>query len=147
MRYWAHFRLTAAVMALIAVVPIKVLALDMPGPSAQEVLVKSTLVTLNDAVATENFTVFHAKLSKPFRDQFPPEKLQAIFKNLIDKHAVFDAVVAERMISDEDARIDEKGVLKLKGHFETTPKRVKYELGFIQSEGAWKLSGVSIDIE
>ena len=147
MRYWAHFRLTAAVVALVALVPIKAVALDMPGPSAQEVLVKSTLVTLNDAVATENFTVFHAKLSKPFRDQFPSEKLQAIFKNLIDEHAVFDAVVAERMISDEDARIDEKGVLKLKGHFETTPKRVKYELGFIQSEGAWKLSGVSIDIE
>jgi hypothetical protein len=56
-------------------------------------------------------------------------------------------VVAERMISDEEAKVDDKGVLKLKGHFETTPKRVKYELGFIQSEGAWKLSGVTIDIE
>jgi hypothetical protein len=56
-------------------------------------------------------------------------------------------VVAEKMIPDEDARIDDQGVLKLKGHFQTTPKRVKYQLGFIQSEGAWKLSGVTIDIE
>ena len=45
----------------------------MPSPFVQEVLVKSILVTLNDAVASDNFTVFHAKLSKPFRDQFPPE--------------------------------------------------------------------------
>ena len=51
------------------------------------------------------------------------------------------------MIPDEDAKIDENGVLKLKGHFQTTPKQVKYQLGFIQSEGAWKLSGVTIDIE
>src|SRR5258708_31895355 len=147
MRYWAHSGLAAAVLALIATSPIKALALDMPGPSAQEVLVKSILVTLNDAVATDNFTILHARISKPFRDQFPPEKLRAVFKDLVEKHAVFDAVVAEKMIADEDARIDEKGVLKLKGHFQTAPKQVKYELGFIQSEGAWKLSAVSIDSE
>ena len=38
-------------------------------------------------------------------------------------------------------------MLKLKGRFQTAPKQVKYQLGFIQSEGAWKLSGVTIDIE
>jgi hypothetical protein len=147
MRYWAHSGLAAAVLALIAASPVKVLALEMPGPSAQEVLVKSILVTLNDAVATDNFTVLHAKISKPFRDQFSPEKLRAVFKNLVEKHAVFDAVVAEKIVPDEDAKIDDNGVLKLKGRFQTAPKQVKYQLGFIQSEGAWKLSGVQIDIE
>jgi hypothetical protein len=147
MRYWAHSGLAAAIMALIAACPVGAFALDMPGPSAQEVLVKSILVTLNDAVASDNFTILHAKISKPFRDQFPPEKLRAVFKNLVEKHAVFDAVVAEKMIADEAAKIDEKGVLRLKGRFQTSPKQVKYELGFIESEGAWKLSGVQIDIE
>ena len=98
-------------------------------------LVKSILVTLNDAVATDNFTVLHAKISKPFRDQFPPEKLQAVFKDLVEKHAVFDAVVASAIIADEDAKIDDKGVLRLKGHFDTTPKKVKYQLGFIRPRG------------
>src|SRR6266581_995718 len=147
MRYWAYSGLAVAVLALTGRSRLKPFALDMPCPSAQEVLVKSILVTLNDAVVTDNFTILHAKISKPFRDQFPPEKLRAVFKDLVEKHAVFDAVVAEKMIADEDARIDEKGGLKLKGHFQTTPKQVKYELGFIQSEGAWKLSGVTIDIE
>jgi len=147
MRYWAHSGLAAAVLALIALSALKAVALDMPGPSAQKVLVKSVLVTLNDTVVTDNFTILHAKISKPFRDQFPLEKLRAVFKDLVEKHAVFDAVVAEKMIADEDAKIDEKGVLKLKGHFLTTPKQVRYELGFIQSEGMWKLSGVAIDIE
>jgi hypothetical protein len=134
-------------MALIAVCPVRASAQGMPSPFVQEVLVKSILVTLSDAVAADNFTVLHTKISKPFRDQFPPEKLRAIFKELIDKHAVFDAVVASPIISDEDAKIDEKGVLRLKGHFETTPKQVKYRLGFIPADGTWKLSGVSIDIE
>ena len=147
MIHWARFRLVAIVMALLAVGTVRASAQGMPSPSVQEVLVKSILITLSDAVAADNFTVLHAKISKPFRDQFPPEKLRAIFKDLVDKHAVFDAVVAKPIISDEDARIDEKGVLRLKGHFETTPKQVKYQLGFIPSDGLWKLSGVTIDIE
>ena len=59
----------------------------------------------------------------------------------------FDAVVAQKMIPDEDAKIDEKGVLNLKGRFQTAPKQVKYQLGFIPSDGLWKLSAVTIDIE
>jgi hypothetical protein len=148
MVHWAQFRLATAIVVLAALgAPSPAAALDMPSPFVQEVLVKSILVTLNDAVAADNFTVFHAKISKPFRDQFPPEKLRAIFKDLIYKHAVFDAVVAKPIIADEEAKIDERGVLRLKGHFDTTPKQVKYQLGFIPSDGAWKLSGVTIDIE
>jgi hypothetical protein len=146
MHCWARFRWAAAVVLLAAFAPMA-RALDMPSPFVQEVLIKSILVTLNDAVASDNFTVFHAKISKPFRDQFPPEKLQTIFKDLVEKHAVFDAIVASPVIADEEAKIDDKGVLRLKGHFDTTPKKVKYQLGFIPSEGAWKLSGVTIDIE
>jgi hypothetical protein len=122
-------------------------AQGMPSLLVQEVLVKSMLVTLNDAVTADNFTVLHAKISKPFRDQFPPEKLRTIFKDLVDKHATFDVVVAKPMVTDAEAKIDENGVLRLKGHFETTPKQVKYALGFIPSDGLWKLSAVSIDIE
>jgi hypothetical protein len=148
MHYWARFRLIAAAISLVALTaPGRAPAQGMPGPFVQEVLVKSILVTLSDAVAADNFTVLHAKISKPFRDQFPPEKLRAIFKDLVDKHAVFDAVVAKPIISDEDAKIDEKGVLWLKGHFDSTPKQVKYQLGFIPADGLWKLSAVTIDIE
>ena len=101
----------------------------MPSPFVQEVLIKSILVTLNDAVASDNFTVLHAKISKPFRDQFPPDKLRTVFKDLVEKHAVFDAIVASPVVPDEDAKIDDKGVLRLKGRFDTAPKKVKYQLG------------------
>src|SRR3954467_2273597 len=130
MHYWARLRWAAAVLAMVAAFSPPARALDMPSPFVQEVLIKSILVTLSDAVASDNFTVLHAKISKPFRDQFPPDKLQAVFKDMVDKHAVFDAVVGKPIIADEEAKIDEKGVLRLKGHFETTPKQVKYQLGF-----------------
>ena len=147
MRYWARFRWTAAVALLLAAAPVRAHALDMPSPHVQEVLIKSILVTLNDAVASDNFTVLHAKISKPFRDQFPPDKLRAVFKDLVEKHAVFDAIVASPAFPDEDSKIDDKGVLRLKGRFDTAPKKVRYQLGFIPSDGQWKLSGITIDIE
>ena len=147
MRHWAQLRLTAAVLAALALSTARAPAQGMPSPFVQEVLIKSILLTLNDAVATDNFTVMHAKISKPFRDQFPPEKLRSVFKDLIEKRAVFDAVVAKPIVPDGEAKIDDNGVLRLKGRFETTPKQVKYQLGFIASDGLWKLSGITIDIE
>ena len=147
MHYWARWWWAAAAMLIVAAFSPRAHALDMPSPFVQEVLIKSTLVTLNDAVAADNFSVFHARISKPFRDQFPPEKLRTVFKDLVEKHAVFDAIVASPVIPEEDAKIDEKGVLRLKGRFDTTPKKVKYQLGFIPSDGHWKLSGITIDIE
>jgi hypothetical protein len=147
MRHWAQLRSVAAVLAALAISTARAPAQGMPSPFVQEVLIKSILVTLSDAVAADNFTVMHAKISKPFRDQFPPDKLRAVFKDLIEKHAVFDAVVAKPIVPDAEAKIDENGVLRLKGHFETTPKQVKYQLGFIASDGLWKLSGITIDIE
>jgi hypothetical protein len=149
MVHWAPLRPFAALLVMVAAAGASTgaTAQGMPSPLVQEVLVKSILVTLSDAVAADNFTVMHAKISKPFRDQFPPEKLRTVFKDLIEKHAVFDAVVAKPVVSDADAKIDENGVLRLKGHFETAPKQVKYQLGFIPSDGLWKLSGITIDIE
>jgi hypothetical protein len=147
MRCWARFQWVVVVALALATSPVRAQGLDMPSPFVQEILIKSILVTLYDAVASDNFTVLHAKISKPFRDQFPPEKLRTVFKDLVEKHAVFDAIVASPVIAEEDAKIDEKGVLRLKGRFDTTPKKVKYQLGFIPSDGQWKLSGVTIDIE
>jgi hypothetical protein len=147
MQNWARLRWVAAAVVLVAVSSIKARALDMPSPFVQEILIKSILVTLNDAVASDNFTILHAKISKPFRDQFPPDKLRGVFKDLVEKHAVFDAIVASPPVAEEEAKIDEKGVLRLKGRFDTSPKKVKYQLGFIPSDGQWKLSGITIDIE
>jgi len=43
--------------------------------------------------------------------------------------------VAKPIISDEEAKIDEKGVLWLKGHFRLDAQQVKYQLGFIPADG------------
>ena len=122
-------------------------AQSLPNPLVQEVLVKANLLSFADAVAADNFTVFHARLSKPFRDQFPPDRLRQTFKEFVEKRAAFEVIAAKPMVPSSEARIDNEGVLRLNGRFETTPKQVKYQLGFIRSEGDWKLSSINVQIE
>ena len=62
MLHWAHSRLVAAVISGLAPCA-PALAQGMPSPFVQEVLVKSILLTISDAVAADNFTVLHAKIS------------------------------------------------------------------------------------
>ena len=77
----------------------------VPGAELQEVLIKAALLSFNDANVTGNYAVFHAKLSKPFRDQFPPEKLAEIFKEFRDKRIDFDIIAAKKPIGTEEPKI------------------------------------------
>jgi hypothetical protein len=143
-------RSTTALFALIAAcfgVVSSAAAQSIPSPLIQEVLIKSSLLTFNDAVVTDNFTVMHAKMSKPFRDQFPPDKMRTIFKSFVDNHVVIDLIAAKPTIADGEPKIDGNGVLRINGHFDTTPKQLKYQLGYIMSEGDWKLSAINVDIK
>jgi hypothetical protein len=119
----------------------------VPGAELQEVLIKASLLSFNDANVTGNYAVFHAKLSKPFRDQFSPEKLAEIFKEFRDKRIDFDIIAAKRPIGTEEPKIADNGILSIKGYFETTPSRVNYDLAFIMSDGEWKLIKINVDVK
>lgn len=121
-------------------------AQPVPIPMIQEALIKSTLMTFNDANVTGNYDVLHAKLSKPFRDQFPPERLKEAFKAFADNHVDFKIVAAKTPIAKEEPTVSDKGVLSLYGHFDTTPSHVYYELEFIMSDGEWKPIKINVNI-
>jgi hypothetical protein len=54
----------------------------VPTAQVQEKLIKTSLLTFNDANLTGNYAVMHAKLAKPFRDKFSPDQLKKAFKKL-----------------------------------------------------------------
>ena len=110
----------------------------IPSAIQQEVLIKTALLTLNDANVTGNYTVLHAKLAKPFRDTFNPDKLKEAFKSFVEKKIDWDLIAARSPIATSEAKIDSRGALNLRGYFDTKPSRVTYELDFLPSEGEWK---------
>jgi hypothetical protein len=122
-------------------------AQDVPSATVQEIIIKTSLLTFNDANETGNYDVLHARLSKPFRDQFPPEKLAAVFKAFRDRHAYLDLIAAKPPIAAEPAKIDNQGLLTLKGYFDTSPSRVNYDLAFILEGDEWRLVRINVDLK
>lgn len=140
-------RAMAGLVCLLALTLLSVAAAAqnrVPSERALEALVKVSLLSFNDANVTGNYDVFHARLSKPFRDQFPPERLKATFKEFRSKNIDIEPIAALKPAYDPAPRIDDDGKLVVKGYFPTEPLQLSFDLGFIPSDGEWKLIGIHV---
>lgn len=136
-----------AVMALMLMASAAQAQNKVPSERGLEALVKATLLTFNDANVTGNYEVFHAKLSKPFREQFPVERLARRFQEFNKKNIDFDVIAALKPSYDPAPNVGDEGRLLVKGHFPTEPLRVNFDLAFIPSDGEWKLISINVKID
>jgi hypothetical protein len=147
MKYGTRALQVAVAMLLLTMFGPPAFAQKAPPPAVQEILIKTSLLTFNDANTTGNYEVFHARLSKPFRDQFSPAKLADTFKGFRDQHVYLDLIAAKTPIPSEEPKVDDKGRLTLKGYFDTAPSRVYYNLAYIMSDEEWKLVQINVDVK
>jgi hypothetical protein len=139
--------LLAAVTALCLASSVSSAENKVPNAMEQEVLIKASLLTLNDANLTGNYAVLHAKLSKPFREQFSPERLKQSFKDFADRKTDWEAIVAMPPVPTAKTHIDKSGALILRGFFDAGATHVVYELDFLPSEGEWKASNLTVRLK
>jgi hypothetical protein len=142
-----RFRFFAAIFAAALLAVPAHAESTVPSPALQEVLIKTYLLSLNDANITGNYTVLHAKLAKPFRDQFTPDKLKEAFKGFADQKINFGPIVAKPPVATSESTIDSRGALLLRGYFDTRPSRVVYDLDFLPSEDEWKPIKLNVDVK
>ena len=120
----------------------------VPSPFLQEILIKTTLLTFNDANLTGNYMVLHAKLAKAFRDKVAPDRLKREFKVFVDQKIDIGVIAAMPSVASNEAKINAaRGSLELRGYFDTKPNRVTYELDFLPSEGQWKPALIDVRIK
>src|SRR5262249_27522680 len=100
-----------------------------------------------DANLTGDYRVFHARLSEPFRKQYPPDRLKVTFKEFNEKSVDIDIVTALTPTYDQRPYVDTEGRLVLRGFFPTEPSRVSFEMAFISGEGEWKLIRINVKVE
>jgi hypothetical protein len=120
-------------------------AADIPDDDDQDVLIRTTLMTFNDANMTNNYSVFVAKASREFQSQFTAEKMAGAFEAFRKGELYFEDVVTADYASYEKAKIDNDGALVLAGVFKTDVMEVKYRLRFIQNDKVWKVAGINFD--
>lgn len=140
-------RLAAALVVALLASPMAQAENKLPNAMEQEVLIKASLLTLNDANLTGNYAVLHAKLSKPFREQFSADRLKQSFREFAEKKTDWEAIAAMPPIPTAKAHIDKSGALILRGFFDAGSTHVVYELDFLPSEGEWKASNLTVRLK
>jgi hypothetical protein len=139
-------RVGGLVLLWLLVVPAAMAQNRVPAPKPLEALVKGSLMTLNDANLTGDYRVFHARLSGPFRQQYPPDRLKQSFREFHDKNVDIDIVCAMAPIFDQPPFVDGAGKLVLRGFFPTEPTRVSFEMDFVAWDGDWKLIRINVKV-
>lgn len=134
----------ASLFVLIAVSMSPAWAVELPSDDEQDVLVRTTLMTFNDANMTGNYAVLLAKASKQFQAQFTAEQLATAFEAFRKNELFFEDAVTADYDSSEKAKFEE-GALILAGVIKTDDMQVKYRLQFIQNSKIWKFLGINVD--
>ena len=120
----------------------------VPNAALQEILIKTTILTFNDANLTGNYTVLHAKLAKAFRDKITTDQLKKEFKVFADLGADMGLIASMSPVASGEAKINTaRGSLELRGYFATQPSRLTYELHYLPSEGKWKPALIDVRIK
>ena len=141
----AALTLVAAIMMIVAFAPAN--AASVPSDDQQEILIRTTLMTFNDANMTGNYSVLHAKASKEVQAQLSIEKLFETFKPFRTNRLFFEDIVYEDYDSYEDAKFDSDGALVLAGVFKTDRVKVSYRLKFLKNDTVWKWSGINVNAD
>jgi hypothetical protein len=127
--------------------------LAKPSPVSQAIssgqaiyLVRSTLMMLNDANRSGNYTVLRDLASPDFQRRNSAADLALSFLDLRRRKFDLFAVSFSSPEFSPDPAIDANGRIHLTGSFPTRPVQIKFDLTFELVEGQWKLFAISVAI-
>ena len=117
----------------------------MPNAEKVVLLVRNTLITLNNALQTGNFTVLRDTGAPGFREAQSAAQLSQIFSNLSAQKVDLSAVaVITPQLSESPVLDQQKAMLRLKGYFPGEPVRIDFDLIYQAIDGHWRLFGLSV---
>lgn len=118
----------------------------LPVPPAENLvlLIRLSLLTLNDAMQTGNYTVLRDRAGPSFQHSNTAASLARTFAKLeaqgIDLGAV--AIMTPQLSAAEVVGTEQR--LHVGGHFGADGARMNFDLTFEPADGHWRLFGVSV---
>ena len=107
-------------------------------------LIRSTILTLNDANHSGNYTVLRDLAAPDFQARNTAADLAQSFSDLRRRN--FDLYGAALLAPQLTAvpALDQRGFLHLAGYFPTRPQHINFDLLFQNVGNQWRLYGISI---
>jgi hypothetical protein len=117
----------------------------MPDAEKIVLLLRTTLITLNDALQSGNFTVLRDMGAPGFRDANAAAKLSQSFSDLSSKGVDLSPVsIIAPQLTEAPGLDQSKGMLHLKGYFPGTPVQINFEMLYQAVDGRWRMFGLSV---
>jgi hypothetical protein len=117
----------------------------MPDAEKIVLLLRTSLLTLSDAIQTGNFTVLRDIGAPGFREANSAARLSQSFSDLASKGVDLSAVsIIAPQLSEPPGLDQQKGMLRLKGYFPGQPVQINFEMLFQAVNGRWRLFGLSV---
>ena len=129
-----------------AVQPAATAARQGPQISVEQALylIRSALLTLNDANRSGNYSVLRDLAAPEFQARNSAADLALVFADLrARKFDLFGAALLAPRLSTPPA-IDTSGMLRLSGNIPTRPLQIDFDLLFQNVGGNWRLYGLSV---
>ena len=108
-------------------------------------LIKSTIMAVQHANQTGNYSVLRDLGSPVFRERFDQARLTAVFANLRSRGVNLSPVLFLAPNLTKQPEMTEGNELHLVGDFPTRPLQIQYEMLFVELDGVWRLNGLAVD--
>lgn len=124
-----------------------------PRPAAQIdrngvlILVRSTLLALQQANETGNYTVLRDLGSPTFEQTNTAARLGDIFASLRAQRLDLSGVAVLDPQLTLLPQIEAGGDMHMKGFFPSVPVQINFELAYAPVAGRWRLSGISVGLD
>lgn len=109
------------------------------------VLVKSTLIAIQQANQTGNYSVLRDLGTPAFRDRFDQARLTAIFARLRNLQVDLSPVLTIPPKLSKEPELTPANRLRLTGEFSTQALQIRYVLAFVWTGDRWCIEGLAID--
>ncbi len=110
------------------------------------ILVRSTILALDQANKTGNYTVLRDLGAPSFQQANTAARLGDIFaKQRADKLDLSGVAAIDPQLSILP-QIEPNGLMRMAGFFPSVPQQVNFELLFAPVEGQWRLFGISVNL-
>jgi hypothetical protein len=117
--------------------------LTVPNEQTLVTLIFSTLMALNQANSTGNYTVFRELGAPGFQAGNSAAKLSEIFAELRGRNFDLSPILLLKPHLASKPSIGDNGMLRVTGYFPTRPEQVNFDLLYQNVQGRWKLFGIA----
>lgn len=121
---------------------------EVPSEEALINLVSDTMNSFRTAVVDSDFSDFYNDLAEPWQEETSPKKLENGFRIFIENPGDIRQISGMTPEITGRPRIRRElgyKMLNVDGQYDTSPRKVKFELKYLPEGSDWKLSAIRVN--